>query len=73
MKAAIASELLTALFSPHSVPGMQDFSYLHTNCFEVTVEVGCDRLPPQEELHLAWHENHQALITFMEAVRSFVL
>lgn len=47
---------------------MQDFNYLHTNCFEVTVEVGCDRLPPQEELHLAWHENHQALITFMEAV-----
>lgn len=53
--------------------GMQDFNYLHTNCFEVTVEVGCDKFPPQEELFLAWHENHEALITFMEAVRMYML
>lgn len=57
-------------FFPRTVPGMQDFNYLHTNCFEVTVEVGCERFPPQEELHLAWQENYQALITFMEAVGS---
>ncbi|XP_059211115.1 carboxypeptidase Z-like [Centropristis striata] len=47
--------------------GMQDFNYLHTNCFEVTVELGCDRFPPEEELFIAWHENAEALITFMEA------
>ncbi|XP_039677987.1 carboxypeptidase Z-like isoform X2 [Perca fluviatilis] len=47
--------------------GMQDFNYLHTNCFEVTVELGCDKFPPEEELFLTWHENQEALITFMEA------
>lgn len=51
--------------------GMQDFNYLHTNCFEVTVELGCDKFPPEEELNLSWHENHEALIAFMEAVRTF--
>ncbi|XP_030609634.1 carboxypeptidase Z-like [Archocentrus centrarchus] len=48
--------------------GMQDFNYLHTNCFEVTVNVGCDRFPPEEELAFAWHENQEALIAFLEAV-----
>ncbi|XP_032367240.1 carboxypeptidase Z isoform X1 [Etheostoma spectabile] len=47
--------------------GMQDFNYLHTNCFEVTVELGCDKFPSEEELFLGWHENQEALITFMEA------
>ncbi|XP_026209200.1 carboxypeptidase Z-like isoform X2 [Anabas testudineus] len=46
--------------------GMQDFNYLHTNCFEVTVELGCDRFPPEEDLLTSWHENHEALIKFME-------
>ncbi|CAK6952836.1 carboxypeptidase Z-like [Scomber scombrus] len=46
---------------------MQDFNYLHTNCFELTVELGCDKFPPEEELFIAWHENHEALITFLEA------
>ncbi|XP_069579007.1 carboxypeptidase Z-like [Brachyistius frenatus] len=46
---------------------MQDFNYLHTNCFEVTVELGCDKFPPEEELPMTWHENHEALIAFVEA------
>lgn len=57
-------------FSLSALSGMQDFNYLHTNCFEVTVELGCERFPPEEELHLAWNDNYQALITFMEAVGS---
>lgn len=61
---------IDSLFFLHYAPGMQDFNYLHTNCFEVTVEVGCERIPPPEELHMAWQENYQALITFMEAVWS---
>lgn len=48
---------------------MQDFNYLHTNCFEVTVALGCDKFPPEEELYLAWNENQEALLTFLEAVR----
>ncbi|XP_006807779.2 carboxypeptidase Z-like [Neolamprologus brichardi] len=47
--------------------GMQDFNYLHTNCFEVTVNVGCDRFPPEEDLAFAWHENQESLLSFMEA------
>lgn len=48
---------------------MQDFNYLHTNCFEVTVELGCDKFPPEDELFLVWNDNQEALIAFMEAVR----
>lgn len=47
--------------------GMQDFNYLHTNCFEVTVELGCEKFPPEEELFIGWHENQEALISFIEA------
>ncbi|XP_028982935.1 carboxypeptidase Z-like isoform X4 [Betta splendens] len=46
--------------------GMQDFNYLHTNCFEVTVELGCERFPPDEDLLTSWHENQEALIKFAE-------
>ncbi|KAF7665050.1 hypothetical protein LDENG_00157140 [Lucifuga dentata] len=48
--------------------GMQDFNYLHTNCFEVTVELGCDKFPAEEELLTGWHENQEALIAYLEAV-----
>lgn len=47
--------------------GMQDFNYLHSNCFEVTVSLGCDKFPPEEELFNTWHDNTDALITFIEA------
>lgn len=47
---------------------MQDFNYLHTNCFEVTVELGCDKFPAEEELYTAWQENKEALLTYMESV-----
>ncbi|XP_026155154.1 carboxypeptidase Z-like isoform X2 [Mastacembelus armatus] len=51
----------------YSIRGsMQDFNYLHTNCLEVTVELGCEKFPPEEELLNAWHENHEALIAFIE-------
>lgn len=47
---------------------MQDFNYLHTNCFEITVELGCDTFPPEEELYTAWQENKEALLTYMDSV-----
>lgn len=50
---------------------MQDFNYLHSNCFEVTVSLGCDKFPPEEELFLSWQDNQEAMIAFIEAVRFF--
>lgn len=50
-------------------PGMQDFNYLHTNCFEITLELSCDKFPRQEELHREWLGNQEALIQFLEEVK----
>nr|XP_057922520.1 carboxypeptidase Z-like isoform X2 [Doryrhamphus excisus] len=47
--------------------GMQDFNYLHTNCFELTMELGCEKFPPEEELFISWHENQEAMLSFIEA------
>lgn len=54
---------------PFCIAGMGDFNYLHTNCFEITVELGCDKFPAEEELYTAWRENKEALLTFLESVR----
>ncbi|XP_056625972.1 LOW QUALITY PROTEIN: probable carboxypeptidase X1 [Triplophysa dalaica] len=53
----------------HTVPGsMNDFSYLHTNCFEVTVELSCDKFPHASELPIEWENNRESLIIYMEQI-----
>ncbi|KAM9378008.1 putative carboxypeptidase X1 [Phaethornis superciliosus] len=53
----------------HTVPGsMNDFSYLHTNCFEITVELSCDKFPHASELPDEWENNREALLLYMEQV-----
>ncbi|KAM4810456.1 LOW QUALITY PROTEIN: putative carboxypeptidase X1 [Rhinophrynus dorsalis] len=53
----------------HTVAGsMNDFSYLHTNCFEVTVELSCDKYPHEVELPTEWENNKEALLVYMEQV-----
>lgn len=47
---------------------MQDFNYLHSNCFEVTFELSCCKFPKAEELPSFWNMNKEALINFMESV-----
>ncbi|XP_065606327.1 probable carboxypeptidase X1 [Cyrtonyx montezumae] len=53
----------------HTVPGsMNDFSYLHTNCFEITVELSCDKFPHVSELPAEWENNRESLLLYMEQV-----
>lgn len=47
---------------------MNDFSYLHTNCFELSVFLGCDKYPHQSDLASEWEKNREAMIIFMEQV-----
>lgn len=50
--------------------GMNDFSYLHTNCFEITVELSCDKFPHASELPVEWENNKESLLLYMEQVSS---
>lgn len=47
---------------------MNDFSYLHTNCLELSIFLGCDKFPHESELAYEWEKNKEAMLTFMEQV-----
>ena len=48
--------------------GMQDWNYLNTNDFEITLELGCTKYPPHEQLPLYWQENKEPLLQYMVGV-----
>ncbi|XP_042585044.1 LOW QUALITY PROTEIN: inactive carboxypeptidase-like protein X2 [Cyprinus carpio] len=50
------------------VGSINDFSYLHTNCFEISVFLGCDKFPHESELASEWENNREALLAFIEQV-----
>ncbi|XP_042883422.1 carboxypeptidase D-like isoform X2 [Penaeus japonicus] len=50
--------------------GMQDYNYLNSNCFEITVEMSCNKYPYAKDLPRYWMENKNSLITFMEQVHT---
>ena len=50
--------------------GMQDWNYIHTNDFEITLEIGCYKYPPHDQLSTYWDENREALIVYMEKVHT---
>lgn len=55
----------------YNVPGgMQDWNYLNTNCFEVTIELGCVKYPMAKELPKYWEQNRRALLQFIHQVHS---
>lgn len=52
--------------------GMQDYNYLHTSCFEITIEQGCQKFPLASQLESIWDANRDALITYIGKVHSGV-
>ncbi|GIY90390.1 hypothetical protein CEXT_552002 [Caerostris extrusa] len=52
--------------------GMQDWNYLHSNCFELTLELGCYKYPYARDLPKYWEANKEPLITLIEQVHSGV-
>ena len=47
---------------------MQDWNYVNTNCFEITLELGCVKFPMPDKLPGFWEENKEALLNFMNQV-----
>lgn len=44
---------------------MQDFNYLSSNDFEITLELGCDKYTRENELEREWNRNKNALINLI--------
>lgn len=46
--------------------GMQDYNYLHSNAFEITVEMDCCKFPHHSKLPEQWENHKQSLIDYMK-------
>jgi hypothetical protein len=53
---------------------MQDFNYLHSNTFEITMELSCCKYPSAQNgtLGKEWDNNKEALLTYMEMVNNII-
>ena len=45
--------------------GMQDFNYVFSNTFEITVEMSCCKYPLQDSLPVEWENNKVSLVNYL--------
>ena len=45
--------------------GMKDYVYQNTNCFEITIHMGCCKFPYAKELEHHWKEHSNPLLFFI--------
>ncbi|KHJ79292.1 zinc carboxypeptidase, partial [Oesophagostomum dentatum] len=50
----------------HLAGGMQDWQYIHTNCLEITIEMGCYKFPTNDMLPTMWDEHKYSFLSFLE-------
>ena len=50
--------------------GMQDYNYVRSNAFEITVEVSCCKFPPESTLERFWNENKISLLEYLKLVHT---
>lgn len=48
--------------------GMQDFNYVNSNCFDLTLELSCCKFPNASELPTEWAKNKRSLIEYIKMV-----
>ncbi|RDD38072.1 Carboxypeptidase D [Trichoplax sp. H2] len=48
--------------------GMQDYNYVDSECFEVTLEISCCKYPTADQLPFFWQANKNALMAYMKSV-----
>uniref|UniRef100_A0A0X3NLQ4 Peptidase M14 domain-containing protein n=2 Tax=Schistocephalus solidus TaxID=70667 RepID=A0A0X3NLQ4_SCHSO len=52
--------------------GMQDYNYMESNCFELTLEISCEKYPSATKLPEFWKENRKSLLNFILQVHGGV-
>ncbi|XP_055374958.1 carboxypeptidase D isoform X3 [Condylostylus longicornis] len=52
--------------------GMQDWNYIKAGCFELTLELSCEKYPKSSELPDFWEANREPLLKYMEQIHGAV-
>lgn len=50
--------------------GMQDYNYINSNSFELTMEVSCCKFPDASTLQGFWEDNKQSLLEYLKQVHT---
>ena len=53
--------------------GMQDFNYIYTNDFEITLELSCCKYPSKYYLNKEWERNKVSMMRYLQQVHRGVL